>query len=92
MSSAATYMDIYGPKYWPRDYHTNWSKSGRERQMSYDIAYMWKLKKWYKWTYLQNQNRLIDLENELVVTSEGRVRGGGGIVESLRLTYTNYYN
>ena len=37
----------------PRDYHTKWSKSDRERQISYDIAYisyniayMWNLKKW----------------------------------------------
>ena len=37
----------------PRDRHTEWSKSDRERQISYDIAYMWNLKKWYKWTYLQ---------------------------------------
>ena len=28
----------------PRDYHTKWSKSHRERQMSYDITYMWILK------------------------------------------------
>ena len=27
-----------------RDYHTKWSKSERERQMSYDITYMWNLK------------------------------------------------
>ena len=26
----------------PRDYHTNWSKSDRERQI-YDIIYMWNL-------------------------------------------------
>ena len=32
----------------PRDDHTKWSKSDRERQISYDIAYMWNLKKWYK--------------------------------------------
>ena len=24
----------------PGDYHTKWSKSDRERQISYDIAYM----------------------------------------------------
>ena len=54
----------------------------------YDIAYMQNLKKviqmnlftmnikkWYKWTYLQNRNRLGDLENEYMV-SEGRVGGG----------------
>ena len=29
----------------PRDYHTKWSKSDWERQISYDIAYMWNLKK-----------------------------------------------
>ena len=34
----------------PRDYHTKWRKSDRERQISYDIPYMWNLKKWYKWT------------------------------------------
>ena len=30
----------------PRDYLT--MKSERERQIPYDIAYMWNLKKWYK--------------------------------------------
>ena len=29
----------------PRDCHTEWSKSDREKQISYDIAYMWNLKK-----------------------------------------------
>ena len=28
----------------PRDYHTKWSKSERERQISYDITYVWNLK------------------------------------------------
>ena len=28
----------------PRDYHTNWNKSERERQVPYDITYMWNLK------------------------------------------------
>ena len=31
----------------PRDYHTKWSKSERERQISYDMTYMWNLKKRY---------------------------------------------
>ena len=34
----------------PTDYHTEWSKSDRERQISYFIAYIWNLKKCYKWT------------------------------------------
>ena len=29
----------------PGDYHTKWSKSDRERKISYDIAYMWNIKK-----------------------------------------------
>ena len=27
----------------PRDYHTKWSQSERERQILYDITYMWNL-------------------------------------------------
>ena len=46
-----------------RDYHTKWSKSERERQISCAIAYMWNLEKGYKWTYLQNTNRVADVEN-----------------------------
>lgn len=29
----------------PRNYHTNWNKSDRERQISYEIAHMWNLMK-----------------------------------------------
>ena len=35
----------------PRDYHTKWSKSDRERQILYDITYMWNLK--------NNTNKLV---------------------------------
>ena len=61
----------------PGDYHTKWSKSDREGQISYDIAYMGNLlfKKWYKWTYLQDGNRLLDLENKFMVT-KGEVGEG----------------
>ena len=34
----------------------------------FDIAYMWNLKKGYKGTYLQNRNRVTDVENKLMVT------------------------
>ena len=30
----------------PRHYHTKWNKADRERQISYDVTYMWSLKKW----------------------------------------------
>ena len=47
-------------------------------------------KKWYKWTYLQDRNRLTDLENELMVT-----RGqewGEGIFRELGINmYTLLY-
>ena len=61
---------------WPRDYQTKWSKPDRERQISYDIAYMWNLKKIYKWTYLQTRSRSTDIENRLMVTKR---EGGRGI-------------
>ena len=62
----AIFSDMDGP----RDCHTEWSKSDRE--ISYDIAYMWNLKKWYKCTYLQNRNTVTDVENKLMVTKGGR--------------------
>ena len=61
----------------PGDYHTKWSKSDKERQVSYNITYLWNLKKKkkkrYKKTYLQKRNRLTDTENKLMVTKEERV-------------------
>ena len=48
----------------------------RERQISYNSIYMLNLKKGYKWTYLQNRNRLTDRENKVIVTKGER---GGGI-------------
>ena len=56
----------------PKDYHTKWSKPERERQIPYDITYMWDLKKWYKWTYLQNRYIPTDIENKLTVTKGER--------------------
>ena len=44
------------------------SKSDRERKIPYDFTYMCNLKKWYKWTYLQNRNILRDIESKLMVT------------------------
>ena len=47
---------------------SEWSKSDRERQISYDITYMYNLKKWHKWTYLQNRKGPKDTEYKLMVT------------------------
>ena len=48
------------------DCHADWSKWGRERYISYDITSMWNVKR-YKWTYLQNRNRVTDIESKLIV-------------------------
>ena len=58
------------------DYHTKWSKSDRERQISWYRVYAESKKKWYKWTCLQNKNRLPDVKNEHMVTGgKGREEG-----------------
>ena len=54
-------------------YYTKWSKSDRERKISYDITYMWNLK------YDTNEfiynvltcSRNTDMENKLMVTKAG---------------------
>ena len=48
----------------PRNNHTKWSKSERQRQISWYHLYV-DYKEQYKWIYLQNRNRLIDIENKL---------------------------
>ena len=61
---------------WPRDYHTEWSKPDRERQILYDITYMWNLK--------INTNELIyktETDSQMWKITYGYQRGksGGGI-------------
>ena len=48
--------------------------SQTEEDKYHDIAYMWNLKKGYKWTYLQNTNSHSG-ENKLMVTKGEK--GGG---------------
>ena len=59
-----------------RDCPTEWSKSEREKQISYINAYMWNLKKkkWYRWAQLESRNRDTDAENKCVDT-KGREGG-----------------
>ena len=42
--SSAIKKKVIMPLHQHRDYHTKQSKSERERQISYDITYMWNLK------------------------------------------------
>ena len=50
----------------PRAYYTEWSKSEREKQISYIDAYIWNLERWDWWTYLQGSDGDTDIENILV--------------------------
>ena len=54
--NCAICRDVNGP----RDCPTEWNKSKREKQIQYNITYMWNLEKRYKWTYLQSRNRGTD--------------------------------
>ena len=60
-----------------RDFHTEWSKSEREKQILYINAYMWNLEKWYRWTSLQGRNRDTDVEKKHGHQG-GKVAAGGG--------------
>ena len=61
-----------------RDCPTEWSKSEREKQISYINACMWNLEKWYRWTSLQGRNRDTDVEKKRMDTKGGKWQGGGG--------------
>ena len=77
MPFASMWMEI--------DSHTKWSKSLRERQTPYYITYL-ESNIWHKWTYLQERNKLIDLENRLVVAKgeeDGEIwTGSSGCVDA----------
>ena len=60
----------------PRDYHTKWSMSDRERQIPYDITYMGNLKYDTNELIYKTENRLTDMENKLMVTKGERQWGG----------------
>ena len=53
----------------PRDCHTQWSKSEREKQIPYINTQMWNVGKQYSWTYLQSRNR--DIHREPVYGHQG---------------------
>ena len=73
----------------PRDYHTKQSKSDRERQVSYDITYMWNLK------YDANEHIYkAKADSQTERTDLWLPRGRGveeGWIGSLGLADTNYY-
>ena len=50
------------------DDHTEWSQTKTNIILSFIMC---NLKKWYKWTYLQNKNRLKDIKSKLMITKGG---------------------
>ena len=60
----------------PRDCHTEWSKSERDKQVLCINAYMWNLEKWYRWTGLQGRNRDTNVENKHMDPKGGKLGGG----------------
>ena len=76
----------------PREYGTKWSES-TEKNKYYILAVvcgLFKKKKWCKWVFLQNRNRLTDTESKLIVT-KGKIRDleRGGI-RSMELKDIHY--
>ena len=55
-----------------RDYHAKWSKSERERQIPYDITYMWNIK------YDTNESIYETEKNHRHREQTGGFQGGGG--------------
>ena len=56
----------------PRDYYTKWSKQDKDKY--HMIPFICRIQKNSKWTYLQNTNRLRNIENKFMVT-EGEEEG-----------------
>ena len=72
-------------------YYTEWSKSEREKQLSYINAYIWNLERWYWWTYLQGSNGDADIENGPMNKSGGEEEEGEMNGESSMEAYTLPY-
>ena len=72
-----------------RESHTKWSKSERERQISYDITFMWNIKYGTIKSICRTETKLMGIENRPVVAKgeEEGVRWTG----SLALADANYY-
>ena len=61
---AATWVEL--------ETHTKWNKSERERQLPYDMIYIWNLI--YGTNEPFHRKKILDMENRLVVAKEGRWR------------------
>ena len=64
----------------PRDYHTNRSKSEREKILQYDVTHMWHLK--YDRNELSTEQKHIHIQNRLVAA---KLEDGGGMDLEFRI-------
>ena len=72
-----------------RAYYTEWSKSQREKQISYVNAYIWNLERWHWWTYLQGISGDRDTKNRLV-DAVGKGEGGTNWKRSIEMSLLPY--
>ena len=80
MSFTATWMDLY--------IITLNEMMHRKTDIWSHLCLESKKKKLYKWSYLQNRNRLTDMENKPMATKEEK---GEGLIRNLELAETNCY-
>ena len=73
----------------PREQHTEWNKSEREKQTSHINACMWNLEDWYRGFCLQSRNKGKDAEIKCMDTKVGGV--GGRNWEIGIDTHTHYW-
>ena len=58
-----------------RAYYTEWSKSEKEKQISYINTYMWNLERWYWWTYVRGSSGDADRDQTCGHSGEGEQHG-----------------
>ena len=66
---------IFSNMHGPTDYLTKWNKSERERQITYDITYMWNLK--YDTNELTVKQKQTQRHREQTCGCQGEGGGGG---------------
>ena len=59
----------------PRGCHTEGSKSKREKQVSYNKAYIWNLEKWQRWNLSAKQKEIHRCREQMY--GPGEYEGGG---------------
>ena len=72
----------------PRDHHTEWGKTQKNKYHMIYHLHVESEKKKYKWTYSQNRSRVSEVESKLMITRE---LAGGGIKWETGFDITHSY-